>query len=145
MVADMPPTYMDRYRFAFSDFPAPIFCAWFLIQGLTGGGPLPILFGLAGVVFTLFKRHKSYDLYEDALIVRYLLPTRVAAIYLRDIEGVQVVRQPMVGAVVLIHRKNEGSSRLGFKDGGSRLIIRPRDSQEMLLRLNAMLQTQAIS
>ena len=92
----MPPTYMDRYRFAFSDLPAPIFCAWFLIQGLTGGGPLSILFGLIGVVFILFNRHRGYDLYEDALIVRYLLPTKVSAIYLRDIEGAQVVRQPMV-------------------------------------------------
>ena len=52
----MPPTYMDRYRFAFSDLPAPIFCAWLLIQGLTGGGPLSILFGLIGGVFILFKR-----------------------------------------------------------------------------------------
>ena len=99
-VTAVTPTYSDGYRFAFNDLPAPLFGAWFLIQGLTGGGPLPILLGLAVVVFTLFKLHRRYDLYGDALVVSYLLP-RVLAVYLRDIEGVQVVRQPIVRTVIL--------------------------------------------
>jgi hypothetical protein len=123
----MTPTYSDGYRFALNDLPGPIFGAWILLQGLTGGGPLPILLGLAAVGFTLFKRHRRYDLYEDALVVSYFVP-RVLAVYLRDIEGVQVMRQPIVGLVLLIQRKT-----------GPKLIIRPKDPQEMESRLNAVL------
>jgi hypothetical protein len=123
----MTPTYSDGYRFALNDLPGPIFGAWILLQGLTGGGPLPILLGLAAVGFTLFKRHRRYDLYEDALVVSYLVP-RVLAVYLRDIEGVQVMRQPIVGLVLLIQRKT-----------GPKLIIRPKDPREMESRLNAVL------
>ncbi len=118
------PTYSDRYRFAFNDLPAPIFGAWFLLQGFAGGGLLPIVLGLAAIAFTLFKRHRRYDLFEDALIVRYLAP-RVLAVYMRDIESVQVVRQPTVGPVVSIRRK-----------AGANVIIRPSNPEEMASRLN---------
>ena len=132
MVLAMAPTYIDRYRFAVTDLFTPVFCAWFLLQGFAGGGPLPILLGLAVVAFTLFKRHRRYDLYEDAFVVRYLMP-RVLAVYVRDIESVQLVRQPMVGPVVLIQRKV-----------GTKLVIRPNDPQEMVSRLNAVLHTEAM-
>ena len=132
MVLAMAPTYIDRYRFAVTDLFTPVFCAWFLLQGFAGGGPLPILLGLAGIAFTLFKRHRRYDLYEDAFVVRYLVP-RVLAVYVRDIESVQLVRQPMVGPVVLIQRKV-----------GTKLVIRPSDPQEMVSRLNAVLHTEAM-
>jgi len=120
----MTPTYSDGYRFALDDLPGPIFGAWILLQGLTGGGPLPILLGLAAVGFTLFKRHRRYDLYEDALVVSYFVP-RVLAVYMRDIESVQVVRQPTVGPVVSIRRK-----------AGANVIIRPSNPEEMASRLN---------
>lgn len=132
MVLSMTPSYVDRYRFAFTDLFTPVFCAWVLLQGLAGGGPLPILLGLAVVAFTLWKRHRRYDLYEDAFVVRYLVP-RVLVVYLRDVESVQLVRQPMVGPVVLIQRKV-----------GAKLVIRPNDSEEMVSRLNAVLHTEAM-
>jgi hypothetical protein len=86
--------------------------------------PVPIVLGLAAIAFTLFKRHRRYDLFEDALIVRYLAP-RVLAVYMRDIESVQVVRQPTVGPVVSIRRK-----------AGANVIIRPSNPEEMASRLN---------
>ena len=132
IVSAMAPTYVDRYRFAFTDLITPVFCAWFLLQGLAGGGALPILLGLAGIAFTLFRSHRRYELYEDAVIVRYSVP-RVLAVYVRDIELVQLVRQPMVGPVVLIQRK-----------AGTKLVIRPNDPEEMVSRLNAVLHTEAM-
>jgi hypothetical protein len=44
-----------------------------------------------------------------------------------------LVRQPMVGPVVLIQRKV-----------GTKLVIRPSDPQEMVSRLNAVLHTEAM-
>jgi hypothetical protein len=121
------PTYSDRYRFSFNELPAPLFGTWLLIQGIISSGFLPILLGLASIAYTLFKLHRRYDLFEDALVINYLAP-RVLPVYLRDIEMVQVVRQPIVGTVVLLQRKV-----------GTKLIIRPNDPQEMASRLNAAL------
>jgi hypothetical protein len=122
------PSYSNRYRFALSDLSGPVFSAWLLIQGITSGSLLPIVLGLAAVAFTLYKHHSRYDLFEDALVIRYLVPRPALVVYLRDIESVQAARQPIVGLVVVIERKH-----------GAKLVIRPGDSQEMVSRLNAAL------
>jgi hypothetical protein len=124
----MIPSYTDPHRFALNDLPGPVFGAWLLVQGLIGGAPLSIAFGLAAVGFMLFKRHKRYDLFQDALVIRYLVPRPEMVVYLRDIEAVQLARQPIVGIVVVIQRKQ-----------GPNLVIRPGDPNEMESRLNAAL------
>ena len=123
----MTPDYSDKTRFSLMDLIMPIFVGWLLVQGLTGGGVLSILFGLGGGAFLLFTRHRRYDLFEDALVIRYLAP-RTLVVYLSDMQDVRLMRQPMVGPVLSIERK-----------AGARLIIKPADFEGFFSRLSAAL------
>ena len=119
----MTPPYSDKSRFSFLDLALPVITGWLLIQGLTGGGYLPVLFGLGGAAYLLFTRHRRYDLFEDALVVRYLVP-RTLVVYLSDVQEVRPMKQPMTGPVLLIQRK-----------AGTRLMIKPADYDAFLARL----------
>ena len=109
----------------------PVVAGWLLIQGLAGGGPFPILAGLAGVAYSLYTRHTRYDLYHDAVVIRYLAP-RTVVIRLSDVQSADVVRLPLAGPALLIQRTN-----------GRRLLIRPSDEQGFLSRLRDALSGQS--
>ena len=109
------------------DLLPPIFAGWLLIQGLAGAGPLPIVLALIGGGFLAFTRHRRYDLFEDALVIRHFGP-RTRVVYLSEIEDVQIRTQAMVGTALIIDR-----------NAGGRLIIKPSDSEAFLSRLTAAL------
>ncbi len=122
------PAHSEKHRFSMMDVVLPALAAWLVFQGLfTGGGPLVLLFGLGGIVYLLFTRPVRYELFQDALIIRYLAP-RQRAIYLENVEDVQVVRLPVAGPALLILRK-----------AGPRLIIRPQDPEGFMARLKMAL------
>jgi hypothetical protein len=121
----MTPDYSDKTRFSKMDLLLPIFAGWLLIQGVFGGEPLPILFALAGAAYLLYTRHKRYELFEDALVIRYFAP-RTLVVYLADIQNVELLTQPMVGPVLVIQRK-----------AGARLVIKPTNFDEFFSRLKA--------
>ena len=123
----VPPLYSAIHRFSLIDLLVPIVGSVLLIRGIFGGEGLSAVIALAVGAFTLFNRHKRYDLFTDALVVRYLA-FRTRVVELSDIQEVKLLGQPLVGPVLLINRK-----------GGPRLIIRPKDPQEMVSRLNAVL------
>ena len=123
----MTPVYSDKTRFSMMDLLPPILSVWLLITGLTGGGALPIVMGLGVVAYLLFTRHKSYELFEDALVVRFFAP-KTLVVYLSNVQEVRLMRQPLVGPVLLIER-----------NVGGKLIIKPSDYEEFLSRLTAAL------
>ena len=121
------PSYSDKNRFSITDLLMPIFAGWLLIQGFAGGGVLPVVFALSAGAYLFYTRHRRYDIFEDALVVRYLAP-RTLVVFLSEIQDVRLLRQPLVGQVLLIQRKT-----------GSRLIIKPADSEEFHSQLTAAL------
>ena len=121
------PAHSEKHRFSMMDVVLPALAAWLVFQGVIGFEPLSLLFGLGGIVYLLFTRPVRYELFQDALIIRYLAP-RQKAIYLEDVEDVQVVRLPVAGPALLILRK-----------AGSRLIIRPQDPEGFMARLKMAL------
>ena len=121
------PAHSEKHRFSMMDVVLPALAAWLVFQGVIGFEPLSLLFGLGGIVYLLFTRPVRYELYQDALIIRYLAP-RQKAIYLEDVEDVHVVRLPVAGPALLILRK-----------AGSRLIIRPQDPEGFMARLKMAL------
>ena len=86
---------------------------------------LLIAMGLGGALWLVFTRHSRYDLFQDALVIRYLAP-RTKVVLLSDIQGAELERLPFAGLVLLIRQR----------DGG-RLVITPTDVDSFRSRLNA--------
>ena len=124
----MTPLYSDAPRFSFWAMAMPVAAGVLLYQGLTGGGALPILFGLGLGLFYLYKRPTRYDLFQDALVIRYRIRTMVVP--LADVQGAQLGGMPLSGQAVLIQRRT-----------GRLLVITPKDPEGFLSRLEAGLRT----
>ena len=84
----VPPLYSAIHRFSLIDLLVPIVGSVLLIRGIFGGEGLSAVIALAVGAFTLFNRHKRYDLFTDALVVRYLA-FRTRVVELSDIQEVR--------------------------------------------------------
>ena len=119
------PVHTDTRRFSFFD-PILLFVAAILvIQGLAGAGGLPILTGFAVAAFLGFTKHSRYDLYTDALVIRYWAPRKIV-VPLSEIRDVGLVRLPFGGPSVLLHRTR-----------GRILPIMPKDPESFLAHIKA--------
>ena len=125
----MTPVHTDTRRFSFFD-PVLLFVAGILVlQGLMGNNGLAVLTGIAVVGFLAFTKHARYDLYADALVIRYWAPRKII-IPLSEIRDVGLVRLPFGGPSVLVHRR-----------GGRVIAIMPKDPESFLAHMKAHLGT----
>ncbi len=125
----MTPVHTDRRKFNFFDPVLLIMGGIMVLQGLTGGGDIPILAGIAVAVFLAFTKHTRYDLYGDALVIRYWAPRKIV-IPLSEIRDVGSVRLPFTGASLVLHRT-----------GGRVLAIMPKDPVSFMEHIKAGLDT----
>ena len=128
IVAAVTPLYSDTPRFSLFTVAQPVIAGVLLYQGVTGGGALPILFGLGLGLFYLYKRPTRYDLFQDALVIRYRIRTMVVP--LSDVQGARLGKMPLSGQALLIQRRSGGP-----------LVITPKDPDGFLSRLEAGLRT----
>ena len=127
-MAAVTPLYSDTPRFSPLTVAQPVIAGVLLYPGVTGGGALPILFGLGLGLFYLYKKPTRYDLFQDALVIRYRIRTMVVP--LSDVQGAQLRGMPMSGQALLIQRRT-----------GGLLVITPKDPEGFLSRLEAGLRT----
>ena len=125
----MTPLHTDKRRFSLFDPVLLIMAGFMVVQGLTGGGDIPILAGIGVAVFLAFTKHVRYDLYEDAVVIRYWAPRKII-IPISDILDVGSVRLPFGGPSVLLHRTR-----------GRVLAIMPKDTETFLTLLKASLES----
>ena len=125
----MTPLHTDTKRFSLFDPVLLIMAGFMVVQGFTGGGDIPILAGIGVAVFLAFTKHVRYDLYEDALVIRYWAPRKII-IPMSDIVDVGTVRLPFGGPSVLVHRAR-----------GRVLAIMPKDTETFLAMLKANLES----
>ena len=125
----MTPVHTDTRRFSFFDPLLLIVAGIMVVQGFMGAGDIPVLAGFAVVGFLAFTKHNRYDLYEDALVIRYWAPRKIV-IPLSEIRDVGSVRLPFGGPSLLLHRT-----------GGRVLPIMPKDTETFLAHLKASLET----
>ena len=123
----MTPVHTDTRRFSFFD-PVLLFVAGILVvQGLMGNNALAILTGFAVAGFLAFTKHSRYELYSDALVIRYWAPRKII-IPLSEIRDVGLVRLPFGGPSVILHRSK-----------GRILPIMPKDPEGFLAHIKANL------
>ena len=106
-----------------------IIAGFMVVQGFMGAGDIPILAGFGVAVFLAFTKHVRYDLYEDALVIRYWAPRKII-IPISEIVDVGSVRLPFGGPSVLVHRTR-----------GRVLAIMPKDTETFMERLKASLES----
>ncbi|MCI0816313.1 MAG: hypothetical protein J4N29_04615 [Chloroflexi bacterium] len=126
----MTPLYTDKRRFSVFDPVLLIMAGFMVVQGFMGAGDIPILAGFGLAVFLAFTKHVRYDLYEDALVIRYWAPRKII-IPISDIVDVGVMRLPFGGPSVLVHRAR-----------GRVLAIMPKDQEGFLAQIKARLESE---
>ena len=119
------PVHTDTRRFSFFDPILLVVAGILVIQGLAGAGDLPVLTGIAVALFLAFTKHSRYDLYTDAIVIRYWAPRKII-VPLSEIRDVGLVRLPFGGPSVLLHRTR-----------GRILPIMPKDPETFLARIKA--------
>ncbi len=123
----MIPVHTDRRKFSFFDPVLLIMAGVMVLQGITGGGDIPILAGIGLMVFLAFTKHVRYDLYEDVLVIRYWAPRKIV-IPLSEIVDVGSARLPFGGPSVIVHRTR-----------GRVLAIMPKDPESFREQIKASL------
>jgi hypothetical protein len=123
------PLHSQRSRTSLIQLITPFLVSYLLVLGIAQGGDLFILF-LAVLLALYFALtfHVGYDLYGDAVVIRYLAPRR-RAVYLSNIQEVGLINVPLRGETLLIRQHNGGP-----------LFIRPSDPTGFLARLNELRQ-----
>ena len=124
----MTPVHTDTRKFSFFDPVLLIMAGIMVVQGFTGGGELPVLVGIGLAVFLAFTKHTRYDLYGDALVIRYWAPRKIV-IPLSEIRDVGSVKLPFGGPSVLVHRTR-----------GRVLAIMPKDPVSFLAHMKTGLE-----
>jgi hypothetical protein len=123
----MTPVHSDKRRFSVFD-PLLVVAGGFMItQGIFTNDGAPILIGLGLLMFLAFTKHSRYELFEDALVVRYWAPRRIV-IQFSQVQGARIAKLPFGGTSILINRA-----------GGRILAIMPKDPDAFLGHLNARL------
>ncbi len=127
----MTPVHTEKRRRSIYDLLLFGVAAFMVFQGLRTGDPLPVLTGLGVAVFLLLTRHTRYELFQDALVIRFMAPRRIV-IPLAEVQDVRLVRLPLGGPALLVQRARGGG-----------LAIMPADPEGFLARLQAGTGTKA--
>ena len=124
------PIHTEKRRFSIWDTALLAVAAFMLLQGLWVGDLIRLVIGLSVGIFLLFTSHARYELFQDALIIRYRAPRKIV-IPLREVEDVRPTKLPFGGPALLIHRT-----------GGRVLAIMPRDPEGFLSQIKAGLSAK---
>ncbi len=119
----MSPVYTEKRRRSIWDTLLLVVAGLMVFQGFVTGDPVPVLFGLGVGGFLAFTRHTRYELYQDALVIRFIAPRRIV-VPLAEVQDVRIVRLPLGGPAVLVQRASGGA-----------LAIMPADPEGFLARL----------
>ena len=111
----MTPVFSAERRFSFWDPLLLVVAGFMLLQGFVAGNLIPIITALGVGAFLAFTKHSRYELYEDALVIRYWAPRRIIIPY-SDVRDVRSVRLPFGGPSLLVDRQ-----------GGRLIAIMPKD------------------
>ena len=125
------PTYSAKRRFSIWDTALLAVAGFMLLQGIfIGGDVFRMVAGLGVGIFMVFTSHSRYDLYPDALVIRYKAPRKIV-VPLSEVQDVRSAKLPFGGPALLIHRK-----------GGRVLAIMPTDPEGFLSQINAGLSAK---
>ena len=120
----MSPVYIEKRRRSMWDILILVVAGFMVIQGLLPPFDLvPVLFGVGVGVFVAYTRHTRYELYQDALVIRFMAP-RTIVVRLAEVQEVRLVRLPLGGPALLVQRAGAGA-----------LAIMPADPAGFLARL----------
>ena len=122
----MPPTHTEKRRRSIWDTLLLVVAALMVVQGFVTSDPMPVLFGGAVGAFLALTRHSRYELYQDALVIRFMAPRRIV-VPLADLQDVRIVKMPLGGSALLVQRAKGGA-----------LAIMPADPEGFLARLQAL-------
>ena len=121
----MTPVHTEPRRRSIWDTLLLVVAGLMVVQGFITSDPVPVLFGLGVGAFLALTRHTRYELYQDALVIRFMAPRRIV-IPLSEVQDVRIVRLPLGGPALLVQRASGGS-----------LAIMPADPEGLLARLQA--------
>ena len=121
----MTPVHTDKRRRSIWDMLLLVVAAFMIFEGLRTGDALPVLTGLGVGGFLFLTRHTRYELFQDALVIRFMAPRRIV-IPLADVQDVRLVKMPLGGPALLVQRARGGG-----------IAIMPADPEGFLARLQA--------
>ena len=121
----MTPVHTEKRRRSIWDALLFVVAGFMVVQGLLSGQAAPVLTGLGVGVFLFLTRHTRYELFQDALVIRFMAPRRIV-IPLADVVDVRMVKLPLGGPALLVQRARGGG-----------LAIMPSDPEGFLARLKA--------
>ena len=127
----MTPVHTEKRRRSIWDMLLLAVAVFMIWQGFVTGDALPVLTGLGVGAFLFLTRHTRYELFQDALVIRFMAPRRIV-IPLADVQDVRLVRLPLGGPALLVQRARGGG-----------LAIMPADPEGFLARLQAGTGTKA--
>ncbi len=121
----MNPVHTEKRRRSVWDMMLLAVAGLMVIQGFASSDPMPVLFGAGVFAFLALTRHTRYELYEDALVIRFMAPRRIV-IPLAELQDVRIVKMPLGGPALLVQRATGGA-----------LAIMPADPEGFRARLQA--------
>ncbi|MCY4583666.1 MAG: hypothetical protein OXE50_12865 [Chloroflexi bacterium] len=101
----MTPAYSESRALTARDRLTGFFGVGLLIMGAVVQSEVQLVVGAALVLYLIFTRHRRYDLYADALVIRYI-GLRWSRIRLTDIQSLDVVELPVAGKRLLLRLNN---------------------------------------
>lgn len=123
-MARMTPIHTESRRRSLWDTMLLVVAGIIVVRGLATGEPLPVLTGVGVVVFLALTRHTRYELFHDALVIRFMAPRRIV-VRLAEVQAIRLVKLPLGGPALLLQRASGG------------LAIMPSDPEGFLARLQA--------
>ena len=102
----MTPAYSDSRALTARDRFTGFIGAGLLIMGAVVQSEVQLVVGAALVLYLIFTRHRRYDLYADALVIRYI-GLRWMRVPLTDVQSLDVVELPVAGKRLLLRLNNQ--------------------------------------
>jgi hypothetical protein len=122
------PLYSDGSSLSIPQVIGAAGVAYLLARGLFANEGLALIFAILLAFIVAFTWHKRYELFQDALVIRYLWP-RVTVVPFAEIGTVREAKVFPAGDGLFIGRGAKGP-----------LFIRPRDPSQFRSRLNEWLK-----
>ena len=117
------PTHTEKRRRSIWDTLLLVVAGLMIIQGfIPPFDPMPVLFGGGVGAFLAFTRHTRYELYQDALVIRFMAPRKIV-VPLAEMQDVRIMKMPLGGRALLVHRAARGA--LGIQPADPEWFLTP--------------------
>ena len=123
----MTPAYSDSRALTARDRLTGFIGVGLLIMGAIVQSEVQLVVGAALILYLIFTRHRRYDLYADALVIRYI-GLRWSMIPLTDVQSLDVVELPVAGKRLLLRLNNK-----------KRVLLAPQQIERFIEELQARL------